>query len=220
MALARQHPELFGTKVAGVVLVSTTASGVDPLDWAPPVLRPIVRQAAAPVLRGVSQGWRASVVERARDAVGDLEFLSTRYGAFGEDAVSPTVVDFLERTIRATPIGVIADFYPALLDHDEREALPALGRVPVTVIAGDHDKVVTLRQCEQLAAAIPGAELVVVPGAGHGIILEQPEPVTSLIAAMADRVAAVSGIPGHPGAGDARFDPDGPQDEPASGQPA
>jgi len=190
MALARQHPELFGTKVAGAVLIATTAGGVDPVVWLPAPLRPIARQAATSVLRGVSDGWRASVVERARDAAGDLAFLSTRFGAFGDGPVSPAVVDFLEHTIRATPIGVVADFYPALLKHDERAALPALARVPVIVVAAEQDRVVSLRQGEQLAAGIPGSELIVVPGAGHGVILEQPEVVSDAIERLVERVAA------------------------------
>jgi len=193
MALARQHPELFGTKVIGVVLISTLAGGVDPTIWIPVVLRPIARQAAPPVLRGVSRGPAASLVERGRQAAGDLAFLSTRYVAFGDPSVSPTVVDFLERIIRATPVGVVAAFYLALLRHDERAALGILGKVPVIVIAGESDRLVPLAQSKELAEQIPGAELVGVPGAGHAVILERPELVNRVIS---DLVAScVAGTP-------------------------
>ncbi len=208
MALARQHPELFGTKVAGVVLIATAASGVDPVVMVPAAVRPIARQAAAPVLRAVSQGWRAALVERAWEAAGDLAFLSTRYGGFGDAAVSPAVVDFLERIIRATPIGVIAEFYPALLALDERAALPILARVPVIVIAGEQDRVVPVWQTEQLAAGIPGSELTVLPGVGHALILEQPDVISGLISGLTERIAG------------AEYDPGDSQDEPASGHPA
>ena len=40
----------------GAVLISTVAGGIDPTIWIPVVLRPIARQAAAPMLRGVSRG--------------------------------------------------------------------------------------------------------------------------------------------------------------------
>jgi pimeloyl-ACP methyl ester carboxylesterase len=205
MALARQHPELFGAKVIGAVLIATTAGGVDPTVWVPVLLRPIARQAATPVLRGVSQGRRAALVERARQAAGDLAFLGTRYMAFGDPAVSPAVVDFLERIIRATPIGVVAEFYLALLGHDERAALGALGAVPVIVIAGAQDRVVPASQGAELAAGIPGSEFVRVPGAGHAVILERHALVSGLIAGLLE-----------PSAWDA-----GPaRDEPASGRPA
>jgi pimeloyl-ACP methyl ester carboxylesterase len=212
MALARQHPELFGTKVAGAVLIATTAGDVDPVVWVPPVLRPVIRQAAVPVLRGVSGGRRAALVERARDTSGDLAFLATRYTAFGDLAVSPAVVDFLERIIRATPIGVVADFYLALLGHDERAALATLARVPVIVVAGEQDRLVPVRQSEQLAAGIPGSELVRVPGAGHVVILERPELISGLIAGLVERTAGA--------ARELPDDPACPNDAPASEQPA
>jgi pimeloyl-ACP methyl ester carboxylesterase len=181
MALARQHPELFGTKVAGAVLISTLAGGVDPTIWIPMALRPLARHAAAPVLRGVSTGNRAALTERFRQAGGDLAFLGTRYVAFGDPGVSPAVVDFLERIIRATPMGIVAAFYLALLNHDERSALGTLSRVPVTVVAGERDRLVPLSQSEELCGEIPGAELVLVPGAGHAVILERPETVNRAI---------------------------------------
>jgi pimeloyl-ACP methyl ester carboxylesterase len=189
MALARQHPELFGAKVTGAVLISTAADGVDPTVWLPVLLRPVARRAATPVMRGVSQGWRAGLVERARQAAGDLAFLGTRYVAFGDQAVSPAVVDFLERVIRATPIGVVAEFYLALLRHDERAALGVLRRVPVIVVAGEQDVLVPVSQACQLAAAIPGAELIRVPGAGHAVILERPQLINGLIIGLLDRTA-------------------------------
>jgi pimeloyl-ACP methyl ester carboxylesterase len=188
MALARQHPELFGTKVIGAVLISTIAGGVDPTIWIPMLLRPIARQAAPPVLRGVSTGIWAPLVERGRQASGDLAFLGTRYVAFGDPSVSPAVVDFLERIIRATP--VVAAFYLALLRHDERAALGVLGRVPVTVIAAERDRLVSLSASEELAEQIPGAELVPVPGTGHAVILERPLLVNNVISRLVARSVA------------------------------
>jgi pimeloyl-ACP methyl ester carboxylesterase len=181
MALAALRPELFGSTVAGAVLISTAAAGVDPVSWLPAPLRPAVRVAAPPLLRGTSQGRRADLVERFRQSAGDLAFLFTRLIAFGDPDVSPAAVGFLESTIRATPIDVIADFFVALREHDQRAALPVLGRVPVTVMTGGADRLIPLRLSEDLAAAIPGARLVVVPGAGHAIILERPDMVTEEI---------------------------------------
>jgi pimeloyl-ACP methyl ester carboxylesterase len=220
MALARQHPELFETKVVGVVLIATTAGGVDPVVWVPWLLRPIARQVAAPVLHGVSQGKRAVVVERARGAASDVAFLATRYTAFGDMAVSPAVVDFLERIIRATPIGVVAEFYPALLGHDERAALSTLGRVPVIVVAGEQDRLVPLRQAEQLAAEIPGSEFVLVAGAGHVVILERPGLISGLVVGLVHRgVGQAWGSRDLPGAAAAQRDPGDSHDASASGQP-
>jgi len=181
MGLAAQRPDLFPGTVIGAVLISTAAGQVDPTGWLPPPLRPAARLAAPPLLRGTTRGRRGELVERFRQAAGDLAFLSTRFIAFGDPEISPAAVDFLERVIRATPVDVIADFYLALRDHDKRSALPVLGRVPVAVIAGAADKLIPLRRSEELAEDIPGASLLVVPGAGHAIILERPDVVTQAI---------------------------------------
>lgn len=180
MSLADQHPELFGSSVIGVVLISTTAL-VDPTGWLPGPLRPVGRWAAPALLRGSSRGRRAELVERIRDAAGDLAFLSTRFIAFGDPDVSPAVIDFLERVIRATPIDVVADFYLALTEHDERGALATIGRVPTVVLTGVDDRLVAAEQTAELAAAVPGAALVEIPAAGHMVILERPEAVTEEI---------------------------------------
>ncbi len=147
------------------------------------------------MLRGVSRGPAAGLVERGRQVGGDLAFLSTRYVAFGDPSVSPAVVDFLERIIRATRVGVVAAFYLALLRHDERAALGILGQVPVTVIAGESDRLVPLAQSQELAEQIPGAELVQVPGAGHAVILERPEFVNRVISDLVARCLAATQRP-------------------------
>jgi pimeloyl-ACP methyl ester carboxylesterase len=194
MALADEHPEFFGTKIIGVALISTTAHLVDATSWLPGPLRPVARLAGPALLRGSSRGRRAAWTERLREAGGDLAFLSTRFIAFGDPDVSPTVVDFLERVIRATPVDVVADFYLALLAHDRRTALTVLGQVPMVVITGAGDRLVPAAQTAELAAAIPGARLVQVPDAGHVVILERPEIVTEeisdLVALALDEAAA------------------------------
>ena len=63
-------------------------------------------------------------------------------------------------------------------------ALGTLGRVPVVVITGEDDRLIPAAKAAALAAAIPGARLVRVPGTGHAVILEQPDAVTSEIAGL------------------------------------
>jgi pimeloyl-ACP methyl ester carboxylesterase len=191
MALADQHPGLFGPKVIGVALISTAAGGIDPTGWLPGPIRPVARQVARPVLRGAARGRRAALVERGRNAAGDLAFLGTKYIGFGDSEISPALVDFLERMIRATPVSVVAEFYLALLGHDKQSALGVLGRVPVVVLAGDRDRLVPVALTDGLAAAIPGAQLIRLPGAGHVVILERPGEVNEAIRSLVAR--AVTG---------------------------
>ena len=190
MALADQHPELFGRKVIGAALISTAASTIDPVAWLPGLIRPAVRRAMPSMMTGASKGRIADVVEQGRQSASDIAFLGTRYLAFGDSKASPTVVDFLERIIRATPIDVIADFYVALVGHEKRHALKVLGNIPVLVLTGDKDRLVDPGLADDIADSIAGAELVKVHGAGHVVILERPQEVNVAIAAEVARALA------------------------------
>jgi pimeloyl-ACP methyl ester carboxylesterase len=195
MALADQYPGLFGTKVVGAVLISTAARGLESgSPWMPAPLRPALTRALPTVLNGAAKGKRAILVERGRRVSADLAFLTTRLIGFGDGDVSPDTVAFLEQMIRDTPIEVVARFCQALLSCDMRDSLPVLGTVPVTVVVGEKDRLIAARLGIELAAEIPGARLVWVPGAGHALILERPDVVNRAITELLAR-AAGGGLP-------------------------
>ncbi|MGO9216411.1 MAG: alpha/beta fold hydrolase [Streptosporangiaceae bacterium] len=191
MTLAGQHPGLFGTKVTGVGLIATAASGLSAgSPWMPGPIRPVLTRALPLVLRGAATGYRAMLVERGRRVAGDLSFLSTRFVGFGDPRVHPAVVDFLEQMIRSTPIEVVAAFGEVLYGVDMRDTLATLGRVPVVTVTGDKDRLISPSLGLELAEGIPGAELVWVPGAGHAVILEAPGVVNEAITGLIARVDA------------------------------
>jgi len=190
MALADQHPELFGTKVIGVALIASAAATVDPATWLPAPLRPAARIAIPSMMTSASRGLVVGAVERTRQSARDLAFLSTRRIAFGDPHVSPTVVDFLERIIRSTPIEVIADFYVAVVGHDKQRALTVLGSVPMLILTGDRDRLVDPALSGAIASAIGSAKLVTIHGAGHALILERPEEVNEAIADLVNLALA------------------------------
>ena len=53
-------------------------------------------------------------------------------------------------------------------------------RAPVMVCAGEHD-VVRREHTQALAAAIPGAQMWIVPGASHGAMVEKPDEVNARV---------------------------------------
>jgi len=61
--------------------------------------------------------------------------------------------------------------------------------VPTLVAVGDEDVGTPKPMAERIASAIPGAKLMVIPGAGHGSTLEQPAIVTAAIGAFLDAQA-------------------------------
>jgi pimeloyl-ACP methyl ester carboxylesterase len=62
-------------------------------------------------------------------------------------------------------------------------------KVPTLVVHGDADVAIELPLAEKLAAGIAGAELVVVPGAGHAANLTHPETVNPAIEKFLDGLA-------------------------------
>jgi pimeloyl-ACP methyl ester carboxylesterase len=91
--------------------------------------------------------------------------------------------------IRSTPMDVVAAYSQALYEHDMRATLPILGRVPVTVLVGERDRLISPALGLEMAAQIPGSELVRVPGAGHVLILECPGLVNESITALVARAS-------------------------------
>jgi pimeloyl-ACP methyl ester carboxylesterase len=58
---------------------------------------------------------------------------------------------------------------------------------PTLALCGEHDAVTPLQASEEIAAAIPGAELALVPEAAHWCQLEAPQAVGELILGFLDR---------------------------------
>lgn len=72
--------------------------------------------------------------------------------------------------------------------------LPSFER-PVTLLVGEEDPKYR-RLAERMAAALPRARRIVVPGAGHNLVLEAPEAVTRVLGE--DLRLPESAIPGSP----------------------
>jgi pimeloyl-ACP methyl ester carboxylesterase len=63
---------------------------------------------------------------------------------------------------------------------DSRPCLSAIA-VPTLVLVGDRDALTPPARSEEMASAIPGARLVVVPECGHASSLEQPAAVNAAL---------------------------------------
>jgi pimeloyl-ACP methyl ester carboxylesterase len=110
---------------------------------------------------------------------------------FGADDADPASVRLVQELLEETPLPVTMAFYVTFLDHDETAALEVLRRVPVTVVAATHDRLTPAPHGRRIAEAIgEGAELVVVPGAGHSVNLTRTQTVDDALNGLMDRVEA------------------------------
>ncbi len=166
LALATGQPELMAGRVAGLALLSTSAS-LDslrfrlsiPVGSQLPLLVPDLLDDAVPVL-GVA----------ALSAFGD------RPSHF---MLAQAIASFQRcrpETRRAATAGLLRFSVANRLDTIT---------VPTVVVCGTHDLVVPFSHSERIAAGIPGARLVALPGAGHLIPWERPDQVADEIARLA-----------------------------------
>jgi pimeloyl-ACP methyl ester carboxylesterase len=56
--------------------------------------------------------------------------------------------------------------------------------VPTLVICGDEDVLTPVKESELLRAAIPDAQLAVIPGAGHASAVEHPAAFNALLSSF------------------------------------
>jgi pimeloyl-ACP methyl ester carboxylesterase len=190
MALAERRPELFerGGKVVAVSLVCTSAGAVSEAVFGLPAgVSKIVMRTMPRALVGL--GKRSTFLDerRSRGFGNDLSHAFTRRLCFGPADVPASVVDLMERMIAATPLEVIAAFLPAVLDHDKLAALPTLKDIPVLIVAGAKDLITPVAMSRAMSRALPSAELVVLPDAGHMAVLERPALVNLHLRALVAR---------------------------------
>ncbi|MFK4798716.1 alpha/beta fold hydrolase [Streptomyces sp. MPA0124] len=190
MALADAFPDLIGERVVGVALVGTSSGRLGEVNFGLPVAGVnAVRRVLPGVLKALGQ--RAELVEKGRRATADLFAGIIKRYSFASRDVDPAVARFAERMIESTPIDVVAEYYPAFNDHDKTEALARFADLPVLVLAGVRDLVTPSEHSEAIADLLPDAELVLVPDAGHLVMLEHPELVTDRLADLLARAGAV-----------------------------
>jgi len=92
-----------------------------------------------------------------------------------------------ERVLRRKQIAALPTAWfeglVGLLDSAESFSLhPELGaiRCPTLIVAAELDGFIPLKRCRGLAEAIPGAEFRVIKGAGHAVVVEQPDAIVNL----------------------------------------
>lgn len=156
------------------------------LSWGGTVVLELYRHrpelAATLILADTYAGWKGSLpaeevrarIEGARQALAapPEQFDPTLPGLFAGDPPAEFValLEEMSRDVRPASLGVALE---AMAEADQRDVLPQIA-VPTLLIWGELDARSPLRVAREFEQAIAGAQLVVLPGAGHVSSLEAP----------------------------------------------
>jgi pimeloyl-ACP methyl ester carboxylesterase len=92
------------------------------------------------------------------------------------------VARYLAMVLRAGAEALIRQNEAVMARPDLRAQLPGIA-CPVLVMVGEADQLTPPEHAREIAAAVPGARLEVLPGAGHMLSWEQPARVNALLLA-------------------------------------
>ena len=130
-----------------------------------------------------------SVLEKLQQGERDLRLLHMAYGP----SADPDMLRRGEREYTQVPVRVLYHDYLACNAFDRLHEVADL-RLPTLVICGTEDFLTPPRYSAFMAEQTAG-RLVLVPGAGHMVMLEQPEAVSE---ALEEFVQSLQGNPQHP----------------------
>jgi 3-oxoadipate enol-lactonase len=147
------------SRVRGLVLMDTRA------------------EADAPEVRRARDAAAATARERGTAAVSDA--MLPKMLAPSTMSGRPELAERVRALMAATPVAGLVGALGAMRDRAGSESLlPTLAGIPTLVMVGAADILTPPEQARAMAEAIPGAQLAIVPGAGHLPPVEQPAATT------------------------------------------
>ena len=148
------------SRVRGLVLMATRAD------------------ADAPEVRRGRDAAAATARERGASAIADA--MLPKMLAPATLGRLPDVAEGLRALMSSTPVAGMVGALAAMRDREGSEPLlPTLAGIPTLIVAGEADALIPPDQARAMATSIPGARIVIIPGAGHLPPVEQPEITTA-----------------------------------------
>lgn len=156
-AIWRRHPN----RVMGLVLADTRA-GADTLEGQEKrvaMQAKVVTDGVAPIADAMMPGMVGKTTRDSR----------------------PRALEFVDAMLRRASVGAVHDALDALRTRpDSTSDLPSI-TVPTLIVCGDEDVLTPPKESEAMRAAIPGAQLAIIPGAGHVSNVEHPAAFNAVL---------------------------------------
>ncbi len=96
----------------------------------------------------------------------------------------PKIAAVARRMMVEQPVAGIVGALGGLRDREDSRPTLATITVPTLVVVGQHDAITPPADAQALAAGIPGARLVTIPGAGHLSPMENPRAVNAALRSL------------------------------------
>lgn len=190
MGYGEAHPKLIGERIAGAALITTSAGRLTEMTLGLPVaLTQRLWPVAPTVVNRVAT--QPLVVRRGMKADRGIGLMLTRRFSFGRADAPRSLVRFAGELLSSTPLDVFAEFFSEFDRHDKEAALPVFQACPTLIVAAGRDLLTPAEHSRRMAAALPEAELLVVPEAGHLVFLEEPEQINAALRRLLERVRLV-----------------------------
>lgn len=181
MAFAERHPDLVRDRVIGVALVATSAGGLGRDIFGLPGRLTAPALLIEPLVVHVRSWSRAKVNLHHPALLAPL----IRQGFYGPGAATRhNRMRTARQVCRAHP-ATTAALVDEMVHHDRGHTLAELDRTPTVVLVGTKDGLCPIAHSRAIAEAMPEAELVVYPGAGHMLPYERPTEVAEQLARLA-----------------------------------
>ena len=106
---------------------------------------------------------------------------ATVHDNFSEAFLTPQFIELGRERLRTYPLewfGAFAELCEAALTL--RTDVSKLV-VPTLIVCGENDALKPVAHSRAIAAGVPDARLVTVPGAGHAVVIEKPDAVSAAI---------------------------------------
>ncbi len=156
-AIWRRHP----SRVMGFVLADTKA-GADTLeaqDKRVAMQAKVVTDGVGPIAEAMMPGMIGKTTRDSR----------------------PRAVEFVDAMLRRASVGAVHDALDALRTRPDSTPTLATITVPTLIICGDEDALTPVKESEAMHAAIPEAQLAIIPGAGHVSNVEHPAAFNAVL---------------------------------------
>ena len=165
--IAQQIALTATSRVASLALLCTFLKGRQGTMIAPSMLGTAIRSRIG-TRRMRRRAFVELVMPRDYLAAQDRDRLCADLGAlFGRDL--------------ADQPPIIMQQLKAMRRYDASARLAVLRSIPTLVMSAEHDHIARPRYGRALAAAIPGARYVEIPGAGHAVVIQKADEVNGLL---------------------------------------